>query len=138
MNFRAKSQYDPDEIYEMLRLQDFFTRIISNPKMKAPPSSKKTGGRPGRPTKPFENKTENAKYREASDVLSRASSSQAIYKAASIAAHRDGLFNAAYIYRLMENDPEETANRLKSAQGKASQIRGMSHLNFRAKNISIK
>ena len=106
---------------------------MSNPQMKSPPSPKKTGGRP---KKTYENKTENGKYREASELLSRATSSQAIYKAASIAAHRDGLFNAAYIYRLMENDPEETANRLKSAQKKASQIRGMSHLKFRAKKRS--
>ena len=75
----------------------------------------KSSGEPGRKPLAYEAKGNNAQYREAAEILKNYSPA-AVFRAAAIAAHRQNMPNAKYIYRKLQKDPEPAASELRKAE----------------------
>ena len=54
---------------------------------------------------PFEEKGYHAKYVEANKILEQYSA-EAVFRAATLGAHRKGFLHAEYVYRKLQDDPD--------------------------------
>ena len=79
------------------------------------PSPKKSPKKVGAPRKSYEDKKPDSQTREAGKILEDWPPA-AIFRAATLAAHRAGMKNAEFIYRELEKDTEETAKELREAK----------------------
>ena len=112
----------------MPTFQAFFDKTIDCPeiceslKRKSPdrcdvtPPPKKRGRKP----LPSAEKQDNALYRSASKVLEQ-HSPKSVFRAATLAARRARLKDAAYVFQKLENDTEGQASLLRQAETQSSQ-----------------